>query len=230
MLFVSQENVKALPKRRFFTPIILSSDSGLSLHTSSSGLDLPMKVWRAYARTLALDHFGSMRFCFPVAQMPASVPLSLVLDFSDSFGCLPVFVCHQVVDMFGCSLPVAAKRFACLDELVRDGVNGLTFDTSDELVDCLRTMLGGLGAASSAFASGGSTSADASGSESKRGGARKKSQSTAIASASASALTAVPTLELMRREIDREFGAVRWADAWRECAAPVFAELVRPRC
>ena len=130
--------------------------------------------------------------------------------------------------MFGCSLPVAAKRFACLDELVRDGVNGLTFDTSDELVVCLRTMLGGLGGAGSAAASGGSTtSANTSGSESKRGGARKKSQSTA--SETTSALAAVPTLESMRREIDREFGAVRWADAWRECAAPVFAELVRPR-
>jgi beta-1,4-mannosyltransferase len=35
--------------------------------------------------------------------------------------------------MFGCALPVCARRFSCLNELVRDGVNGLSFDTADEL-------------------------------------------------------------------------------------------------
>ena len=145
---------------------------------------------------------------------------------------MPFLSCRQVVDMFGCSLPVAAKRFACLDELVRDGVNGLTFDTSAELVGCLRTMLADLGGTGSAA---GSSSVNASGSGSGSVSARKKqpakSQSAANASsAPVSKLAAGPTLESMRREIDREFGAVRWADAWRECAAPVFAELVRPRC
>jgi hypothetical protein len=147
---------------------------------------------------------------------------------------MPFLSCRQVVDMFGCSLPVAAKRFACLDELVRDGVNGLTFDTSAELVGCLRTMLRDLGGTGSAV---GSVSLNASGSGSGSVSARKKqptkSQSAAGAadasSAPVSKLVTGPTLESMRREIDREFGAVRWADAWRECAAPVFAELVRPR-
>ena len=37
--------------------------------------------------------------------------------------------------MFGCGLPVAAKSFPALPELVRDGINGLLFDTSDDLAD-----------------------------------------------------------------------------------------------
>ena len=37
--------------------------------------------------------------------------------------------------MFGCGLPVAAKNFPALPELVKDGINGLLFDTPEELAD-----------------------------------------------------------------------------------------------
>lgn len=67
-------------------PVILGcADLGVSMHQSSSGRDLPMKI----------------------------------------------------VDMFGSQVPVLARRFECIDELVKDGRNGRVFDTGDELGDQL---------------------------------------------------------------------------------------------
>lgn len=39
--------------------------------------------------------------------------------------------------MFGCHLPVLAKKFNAITELVEDGVNGILFDTDEELSDAL---------------------------------------------------------------------------------------------
>jgi len=77
-------------------PVLLgSADLGISLHASSSNLDLPMKV----------------------------------------------------VDMFGCALPVCALSYSCIEELVKDGHNGLLFSTPSELADGLATALRGFPAA-----------------------------------------------------------------------------------
>lgn len=69
-----------------YARLLGSADLGVSLHTSSSGVDLPMKV----------------------------------------------------VDMFGAGLPVVGwNRFEAWPELVTDGVNGLGFGSSEELVEHL---------------------------------------------------------------------------------------------
>lgn len=45
--------------------------------------------------------------------------------------------------MFGCGLPVAAKKFEALPELVKDGINGVLFgddqhkDSAENLSDCI---------------------------------------------------------------------------------------------
>lgn len=69
---------------------LATADIGISLHRSSSGLDLPMKV----------------------------------------------------VDMFGAGLPVVAFDYGpCLRELVRPGIDGLLFSTSEELATLLARLL-----------------------------------------------------------------------------------------
>ena len=50
----------------------------------------------------------------------------------------------KIVDMFGVGIPVVARGYECLrEELVREGVNGVLFDTSEELCDVLTSLLEG---------------------------------------------------------------------------------------
>jgi beta-1,4-mannosyltransferase len=69
--------------------LLACADVGISLHTSTSGIDLPMKV----------------------------------------------------LDLFGCEVPVCARQFRCLPELVQDDVQGRVFETSQELQEQLSTLL-----------------------------------------------------------------------------------------
>ena len=71
--------------------LLAAADMGVSLHTSSSGLDLPMKV----------------------------------------------------VDMFGSGLPVIARYYNTITELVLNNVTGITFNSDDELADRLISWFNG---------------------------------------------------------------------------------------
>lgn len=79
---------------RDYASLLAAADLGVSLHKSSSGVDLPMKV----------------------------------------------------VDMFGAGLPVAAySAFESFGELVREGVNGCGFETSDQLAKILARLFSAAG-------------------------------------------------------------------------------------
>jgi hypothetical protein len=43
--------------------------------------------------------------------------------------------------MFGCGLPVAAKGFPALPELVKDGINGTIFHTQEELATQVNNVI-----------------------------------------------------------------------------------------
>ena len=50
---------------------------------------------------------------------------------------------RQVVDMFGCGLPVCAAAYACIGELVSHGDSGLLFSGPAQLAAQLTDLLGG---------------------------------------------------------------------------------------
>ena len=95
------------------------------------------------AKEAKLKHVSFSYAWLPIHEYPERLSMSdvgLCLHQSSSKLDLPM----KIVDMFGVGIPVLARRYECLrDELVQEGVNGLTFDTSEELCDVLTSLLEG---------------------------------------------------------------------------------------
>ena len=47
----------------------------------------------------------------------------------------------KILDSYGCHVPVCARDFQCLSELVQDGHNGRIFNSEAELADQLWSLL-----------------------------------------------------------------------------------------
>jgi len=97
----------------------------------------PLKEY--YQQKVLTQNFQSVKVVFPwlasqdYPKMVASADLGICLHKSSSNLDLPM----KVVDMFGCSLPVCAFNYDCIDELVLHEENGLLFKTSEELAQQL---------------------------------------------------------------------------------------------
>lgn len=84
-------------------------------HWQYIGIITPWLSSEDYASVLAAGHLG------------------ICLHFSSSGLDLPM----KIVDMFGCGLPVCARAYPCLQELVHDGKNGFVFQDHLELSNLL---------------------------------------------------------------------------------------------
>ena len=131
-----------------------AADLGVCLHTSSSGLDLPMKVACKAQRSAADVLAAHAVHAAPELLYPNKLTCTgghralLHTSVRDGRPCeRSAERCGraraQVVDMFGCGLPVCAAEYPCIGELVRDGENGLLFSDAQQLAQHLLLLLEG---------------------------------------------------------------------------------------
>eukprot|EP00249_Psilotum_nudum_P019803 c27425_g1_i1 orf=361-1917(+) len=95
----------------------------------------PMREkYEKHMQKLQLRHVAFRTMWVSAKDYPillGSADLGVCLHCSSSGLDLPM----KVVDMFGCGLPVCAVSYSCIDELVKNHVNGLLFSSSSELAD-----------------------------------------------------------------------------------------------
>lgn len=93
-------------------------------------------------KALGLKHVAFRTLWLAMDDYPVvvgSADLGVCLHASSSGLDLPM----KVVDMLGAGIPVAAVRYACIGELVHEGVTGRTFADARELANLLGELLKG---------------------------------------------------------------------------------------
>ena len=136
---------------KLHTLIILSASSSTSSTSSSSFPNILVVVT---GKGPQKDYFLPLLHQFNEQHHLIQI-LTLWLESSDYpklLGCATLGVClhtstsgldlpMKVLDMFGCQVPVCAIGFDCLDELVKDGINGRVFCNGEELARQLFDLL-----------------------------------------------------------------------------------------
>ena len=112
-----------------YSLLLRCADLGVCLHTSTSGLDLPMKVCACVCIYISCPHM-----LLPLCQQTPSSSHAVI---NPLYSVLVI----QVLDMFGSGLPVCAINFPTLPELVKNGDNGLIFSTAEQLTAQLSLLL-----------------------------------------------------------------------------------------
>lgn len=117
-----------------------SSTSSLKVFVVVTGKGPQKSMYEEQISRLTLQHVAVATLWLPPADYPrliACADVGVSLHTSTSGFDLPM----KVLDMFGCQVPVCAMDFACLTELVQDGVNGRIFNNSRELANLLWELL-----------------------------------------------------------------------------------------
>lgn len=133
--------------------LILKGNASLSLSSSSSFPNILVVVT---GKGPQKEHFLPLLHQFNEQNQHIKI-VTLWLEASDYpklLGCATLGVClhtstsgldlpMKVLDMYGCQVPVCAIGFDCLDELVKDSVNGRVFRDGEELSVQLYDLLKG---------------------------------------------------------------------------------------
>lgn len=117
-----------------------STNNNLKLVVIVTGKGPEKSMYETKISKLTLDHISIQTIWLEPADYPrllACADVGISLHTSTSGIDLPM----KVLDLFGCQVPVCARNFNCLSELVVNNENGRSFDSSSELKEHLWDLL-----------------------------------------------------------------------------------------